>query len=88
VRLDPNSGESRFLLGVSYGRQGQSAEAAQQFREAVRLLPELIEARVNLGVALAQLGKKDEALAEFEEVLRRQPANATAQQQMQLLRQR
>lgn len=88
VRLDPDSGESRFLLGVSYGRQGQSAEAAEQFRAAVRLRPDLIEARVNLGVALAQLGQKNEALAEFEEVLRRQPANATAQQQIQLLRQR
>jgi tetratricopeptide (TPR) repeat protein len=88
VRLAPDSGESRFLLGVDLGRQGQSAEAAEQFREAVRLLPELIEARLNLGVALSNLGKNAEALAQFEEVLRRNPTNVTAQQQIQILRQR
>lgn len=88
VRLAPDSGESRFLLGVDLGRKGQSAEAAEQFREAVRLLPELIEARLNLGVALSNLGKNAEALAQFEEVLRRNPTNVTAQQQIQILRQR
>jgi tetratricopeptide (TPR) repeat protein len=88
VRLAPDSGESRFLLGVDLGRQGKSSEAAEQFREAVRLLPELIEARLNLGVALSNLGKNAEALAQFEEVQRRSPTNVTAQQQIQILRQR
>lgn len=86
MRLAPGSGESCFLLGVEFGRQGRPVQAVEQFREAVRLLPNFLEARVNLGVALINLGEDAGALGQFEEVLRRSPTNTAAIQHAESLR--
>ena len=41
-----------FSSAWNLGRDGKPADAAGQFREAVRIMPDLPEARFNLGLAL------------------------------------
>jgi tetratricopeptide (TPR) repeat protein len=84
--LAPDLAQAHFLHGVELGRQGNPAEAAQDFRAAVKLMPALLEARLNLGIALVGLGQRDEALAQFEEVLSRNPTNALALRYTEMLR--
>ena len=50
VALNPEVGETRFLLGRELGRKGDNPGAAEQFAAAVRLLPDVIEARLNLAL--------------------------------------
>jgi tetratricopeptide (TPR) repeat protein len=84
LRLE--AGQSVFLHGLELGRENKPAEAAEDFRVAVKLMPDLLEARLNLGIALVKLGQRDEALAQFDEVLRRNPTNAVALRYNQSLR--
>jgi Tfp pilus assembly protein PilF len=70
--------QAHFLYGLELGRAGQPAAAAEQFREAVRIMPDLVEARLNLGMALANEGNYSEALSQFEEMLQRDPTNKLA----------
>jgi Flp pilus assembly protein TadD len=49
------------------------ADAASQFREAIRDNPQDAEAHNNLGLALRALGGRDEALKHFEAALRLRP---------------
>ncbi len=64
------------------------ADAAAQFREAVRIMPDLPEARLNLGMALENAGNYSEALEEFEKILEQKPSNALALNYVQALRQK
>lgn len=50
--------------------QGQPAEAAAAFTEALRLSPKDEDAHYNLGIALARQGKNDDAIRHYEEALR------------------
>ncbi len=73
---------------MELGRDGKAADAAGQFREAVRIMPDLPEARLNLGISLVDAGNYPEALGEFGKVLEQDPTNATALQYAQALRQK
>ena len=73
---------------MELGRDGKPADAAGQFREAVRIMPNLPEARLNLGMALENEGNYSEALAQFDKVLEQSPANAMALNHAQALRQK
>ena len=70
------------------GRDGKPADAAGQFREAVRIMPDLPEARFNLAMALVNEGDYSEALSEFDKVLEQHPTNAMALNYAQALRQK
>jgi regulator of sirC expression with transglutaminase-like and TPR domain len=61
-----------FLLhnrGFVAMAQGKRAEAAADFREALKLMPDLPETHRNLGVLLGEDGKFAEARAEFDRAL-------------------
>jgi tetratricopeptide (TPR) repeat protein len=88
VKLSPDLMQAHFLYGLELGREGKAAGAAGQFREAVRIMPDLLEARLNLGMALANEGNYSEALEQFDKVLIQNPANATALNYVQALRQK
>jgi Flp pilus assembly protein TadD len=53
VRFDPGDAEGHNLLGVALGSQGQYAEAAQEFRQTLRLNPTHPSANNNMERALA-----------------------------------
>ena len=73
---------------MELGRDGKAADAAGQFREAVRIMPDLAEARLNLGMALENEGNNSEALAQFNKVLGQNPTNAMALDYARALRQK
>jgi tetratricopeptide (TPR) repeat protein len=60
-------------LGNALQDLGKPAEAAVEYREAIRLQPDFPEAHNNLGVALQALGKLSEALAEYWVAIRLRP---------------
>jgi Flp pilus assembly protein TadD len=66
-------------------RTGATVEAAEHFREAVRLSPNSVMAHTNLGGALALLGRVAEARAEFQTALRIMPEHEPARQNLRLL---
>ncbi len=78
--------EAHFRYGLELGRDGNAADAAGQFREAVRIMPDLPEARLNLGMALENEGNYSEALEQFEKILEQNPSNAMALAEEQVLR--
>ena len=63
-----------FLLADLYGQYGQSAEAAQVYRDILERWPERHEVRFQLAHTLAVAGRTDDARKEFE-VLRQQLGN-------------
>jgi len=77
-RFDDNLWISTFKTGVEHGRQGRAKEAADAFREVVRLKPDLMEGHLNLAVALLDIGAVDEATLEFKVVLQLSPDNTQA----------
>jgi Flp pilus assembly protein TadD len=80
--------QAHFLYGLELGRNGNASGAAEQFRQAVRIMPDLPQARMNLGIALENEGKYSEALAQFEKVLEQDPSNPVALSHAKVLRQR
>ena len=63
-------------LGYELAQRGRFDEAAEQYREALRISPNYILARQNLGLALASQGKYADAIDQYQTALRLQPANA------------
>jgi Flp pilus assembly protein TadD len=57
-------------------KPGRLADAAAEYRRALRTRPGFAEAHNGLGNALAALGRTDEAVAEYREALRLRPAYA------------
>src|SRR5262249_46797413 len=65
MAIRPQSPGAPLTLGVALLRQGAFAEAAIEFKEAIRLKPDYAGAYVDLGVAYEQLKRYDEALQNF-----------------------
>ncbi len=61
------------------------AEAANEFRQAVRAKPDSLSAHLNLGAALTQTGDLREATTQFEESLRIDPNNTNAHYNLAIL---
>lgn len=74
--LDPTLAEALFNIGVIWQRQGRSAEAETQYREALRWRPDHDKARCNLAIILFQAGQYGEAEKEFQRALILNPLNA------------
>ncbi len=64
---------TRDNLGVALEQQGRLAEAAAQYRAAVRVEPDRFQGHHNLANALDHLGHPAEALAEHREAARLSP---------------
>ena len=60
-------------LGITLAVQEKLEEAANAFREAIRLMPDLEVAHTNLVIVLCRQGKLDEATAAYREAIRWRP---------------
>jgi serine/threonine-protein kinase len=75
IRLDANLGWSHSFLAIALERKGCLAEAADELREAARLLPEKrAEWKRNQRKLLMKLGRGAEARAAWKEVLAAHPS--------------
>jgi tetratricopeptide (TPR) repeat protein len=66
------------LLGIAYGRSGESGRAVAMFEEYVRLTPGRPRAFNNLGAAYLQNGNPEKAELAFRQSLKLDPANVGA----------
>jgi thioredoxin-like negative regulator of GroEL len=62
------------------------AEAATEFRAALRLSPDAVEPRFQLAAVLSALEDWEEAADQFTEVLRREPTHAGSQRGLGIAR--
>jgi tetratricopeptide (TPR) repeat protein len=85
VKAKPDFWQARYQLGIQLAAKGETEEAQTQFSETIRYRPDFIQAHFYLGTALATQGKPDQALAEFRTVLQLDPANSSAQQQIETI---
>jgi tetratricopeptide (TPR) repeat protein len=70
----PESGEGWLLAALAHAAAGNSGEAEQALREAVRREPTLHRAWYNLGLLLAGAERLDEALGSLQRAERLAPA--------------
>jgi Flp pilus assembly protein TadD len=68
---------ARFNLAFALDTQGETAEAARQLAEAVRIRPNSAPARAELGQLLAKQGQFQEALLQLDAAVRLDPSDAT-----------
>jgi tetratricopeptide (TPR) repeat protein len=85
VKAKPEFWQAHYQLGIQLAAKGKTEEAQTQFLETIRYRPDFIQAHLDLGTALATQGKLDQALAEFRTVLQLDPANSSAQQQIETI---
>jgi len=85
VKAKPEFWQARYQLGIQLAAKGKTEEAQGEFAEAVRYRPDFAPAHLSLGAILATQGKPDQALAEFRTVLQLDPANSSAQQQIEII---
>lgn len=64
---------AQFNRAVQLQQQGKFAEAAEEYRAALKTKSDYLEAHANLGVVLARLGKYEEAVASYESALKLAP---------------
>lgn len=80
VATDPDDGAAQHNLGAVYLRLGRLHEAAERFRESLKLRPNSAETHLYLGYALQETGSDTEAIACWHDALRIAPNNAAAQE--------
>ena len=56
VRLNPQSPEAQYGLGLAYFRMGRNSDAADAFKKATVLSPGMAKAHYGLGMAFQELG--------------------------------
>lgn len=78
LKINPQSEDAYFNLGIAYARQRKWDEAEKNYREAIRIMPQYAEAHNNLGNVLASQNRLDEAIGQFEAALKILPDHATA----------
>jgi tetratricopeptide (TPR) repeat protein len=72
------STEANFFCGAVKQQQGQYAQAATYYNEALRLQPEMMEALCGLGNVYDKLGDRDKAAEQYERALKLDPTFAMA----------
>ena len=73
VRQDPNSADRHARLGIAYTQESQFRQAADEFREALRLDPANDITRISYVKTLIILAEFQTALPEIESYYRRKP---------------
>jgi Flp pilus assembly protein TadD len=66
IRLEPNSWEAHFNLGLALLSGGNAGRAAMELRTATHLDSKRPESHVALATALDQLNRSDAAISEFK----------------------
>jgi len=78
VERNPGAWLARSNLGNALLGEGRPAEAAEQFRQAIRIQPDSFETHANLGKCLEMMDRPDEARREYEAALAVNPGFAGA----------
>lgn len=65
-------------IGNTLMRRGRAADAANSYKDALRIRPDFHEARRGLGMAFMKLSRHADAEREFRHIVRSRPGNATA----------
>jgi Flp pilus assembly protein TadD len=76
LAITENNHVAHYALGSALYLKGQTDEAINQFRAAIRLKPDYAEARNDLGAALDKIGQTDEAIRQIQEAIRLKPDDA------------
>jgi tetratricopeptide (TPR) repeat protein len=85
LKLEPQSVEAMFRLGVAKGYQGKIQEAAELYGRAAEAKPDFTMAHFNLANAHYQMGDRDAAIASLETVVAIQPDMVDARLQLGIL---
>ena len=85
LKAKPDFWQAHYMLGIELAANGKTEEAQREFAEAVHYRPDFAPAHLSLGQILAAQKKLDQALAEFRTVLQLDPANSSAQQQIEII---
>jgi protein O-mannosyl-transferase len=78
LAADANNARAHFGLGLALLSRGNTAEAMDQYGEALRLKPDFVEVHYNLGNALLKQGRFAEAETQYLEALKIQPDHLQA----------
>lgn len=81
----PAGARARTRFGRQLERQQKPAEAAEQYRIALRSNPDYYFARVSLAALLARQGQRDEAVELLREAQRRTPDSAQVRRDLERL---
>jgi len=79
LAIDGNEGDPRLLtlLAAANLKAGQTPEAEDLLRKALKLEPEFTDALMNLGAALINQGRYDDADEILHQALKQKPGNAS-----------
>ena len=72
----PHDPAQHLSLGVALMGLGQTEEATENFRQAIKWKPDDSVAAYNLGLALASQGRHDDAIRQFQEALLHDPKSS------------
>ena len=79
---DLEAARAHDARGVALAEAGKTADALQEFREALRAAPAFPDAHYHLALAHNAMGQTDEAMVELEEALRLRPDFLLARYQL------
>ncbi|HJT76014.1 MAG TPA: tetratricopeptide repeat protein, partial [Gemmataceae bacterium] len=82
VQSDADNGPAWHLLGDVLLSQNRSPDAADAYRQALRLQPGAPDLHYGLGLALARQGRPAEAVPHFRQALHRRPEHAPARRHL------
>lgn len=74
-QLDPRFADAYINMGIIHAKQGNQAEAINDFTTALSLKPGSPSVHYNYAVALQNQGRLEEAMTHYREVLRLDPEN-------------
>src|ERR1700740_3268680 len=77
-RLDPNSWQSHYDLGIALLSSGSAKRAVHELRAASGFKPGSPQILLPLGAALIELNQQDEAINAFKAVLKVDPQSVSA----------
>lgn len=79
LAVDPDHGDSHYLLGRLRKEAGDLSGALEAYTEATRLTPDNPNVCISLGIALKAVGRLDEALLYLRRAVSLQPRSDVAQ---------
>lgn len=85
LRVDPDDGDMRRILGVIYLKTDRLDESITEFEMATRINPSDGAAHHNLGVAYAYQGRRDDAIAALKKAAATGMKSAIGSDLLQLL---